>query len=96
METTAPATKDFILTFPLRFARHDEEHPTFPAAHPDGWVRITAPSYDEARTYAFKTFGTQWAFLYNDTFLVNTHGLYPMGELTHHTVGAEPTHEPTC
>lgn len=91
-----PTPQDFYLTFPQRFRDHRETHRTFPAAHPDGWVRITAHGYYEAREYAFATFGQAWAFLYTRAdFGVASH-LYPLGELTHHTTGAEPAHEPTC
>ena len=96
MENTTPTLRDFILTFPLRFARPDQEHPTFPAAHPNGWVRISAPNYIEAKEYAFETFGHDWAFLYPDTELVDTHHLYPLGELTHHTTTGDYRPEPTC
>lgn len=93
-----PTPQDFYLTFPQRFRDHEEEHLTFPAAHPDGYVRITARNYYEAREYAFATFGSEWCFLYShDQFTTQPqHVYYPLGELTHHTVGATHAPEPTC
>ena len=95
-DPTPKTPRDFYMTFPLRFADHTVEHPTFPAAHPGGWVRITAPDFPTAREYAFDTFKGEWAFIYSaERFRLSCH-LYPLGELSHHTVGAQPVHEPTC
>jgi hypothetical protein len=57
-----PLACEFYVTFGQRYAR--EPHPTFPAAHPDGYVVIVAPSEPIARAAAFSAFGTAWAFIY--------------------------------
>jgi len=67
----------FMVTFGQRF-RYDE-HATFPAAHPDGWVTIEAENVDDARELAFEHLDAEWAFLYTaDDFNA---ALYPLGEL---------------
>lgn len=51
---------DFYITFGDR-ERH-EEHPTFPPAHPDGWVRVAAPDQAAAHKAAYDAFGFRWSF----------------------------------
>ncbi len=51
----------FYLTVGARYA--SEKHPF--GLHPSGWVEISAASYSDAREFAFKTFGQQWAGLYD-------------------------------
>ncbi|HST84635.1 MAG TPA: hypothetical protein VLL08_23055 [Kineosporiaceae bacterium] len=57
-----PELQEFKLTFGIRY-RH-EEHPLFPAAHPDGYVTVLAPTYEDARDVVINRLGRQWAFLY--------------------------------
>lgn len=53
---------EYRITFGQR-ERH-EEHPTFPAAHPDGYVTIVAEDYDAARNIAIRHLGRRFAFQY--------------------------------
>jgi hypothetical protein len=95
--------EDWFLTFPEEFRDHRETHPTFPAAHPDGWVRISAPDFASAFQYARETFGNNkdagrnlWTSLTLEGFFLDDTLFYPLGELSHHTVGMDYGHEPTC
>ncbi len=49
------------ITFGVQYAH--KTHPTFPAAHPDGYVTIEA-DVDTARRAAHMLFGRAWAFTY--------------------------------
>jgi hypothetical protein len=75
--------RDYYLTFGCRYAR--EEHPTFPDANPDGWVRVSAHDRVEARTFVFRTFGAWWSDLCSEeTF---DRSFYPRGEIAHLVAG---------
>lgn len=51
------------ITFGIKYA--DEPHPTFPAAHPDGWLTVVnAADHEAARAAAVEALGTAWAFDY--------------------------------
>ena len=54
--------QEYRVTFGQRYRR--EEHPTFPAAHPDGWVTILAYDDAGARAIAFSMFDQYWSFMY--------------------------------
>lgn len=82
---------EYRLTFGQRYAR--EPHPTFPAAHPDGWVTIIAPTWSAGRAFASDRFGRHWAFLYAEEEFGATSAwpepmsvLFPRGELGRFTV----------
>lgn len=69
--------QDFFLTFGIAY--NSEPHPTWPECNPKGWVRITAPTYEEARALAITRFGLDWSSLtpapnFNRRF-------FPAGEL---------------
>lgn len=76
---------DFYLTFGSQYAR--VPHPNYPDAHPDGWVRITAPDYITARRAAFRLAGREWCWLYSDIIeiLSTSFGIpyFPQGEIAH-------------
>ena len=55
---------NFYLTFGQKYA--EEPHPKFALAHPNGYVRIQAENYEQAREFAFREFGPYWAFLYDE------------------------------
>ena len=57
----------FILTFGSQYA------------HRDSWVRIVAPSYNDARRAAFENFGPKWSILRKLQYFDETH--FTMGEL---------------
>lgn len=85
---------EYRLTFGHRFAR--EPHPTFPAAHPDGWVTIIADTWEQARRFAFDHFGQSWAFLYTEeefgadgSWTQPMDVVFPRGELGRFTVAPE-------
>lgn len=74
---------DLYVTFGMKYAR--EPHPTYPKAHPDGWLRITAPTVEDAFNLIARRIGTAYAFYYTSAnFEPHWH---PMGELDHWTVG---------
>lgn len=52
----------YCLTFGDQF--RSEEHPTFPAAHPDGWVEVEADDYSHAVRIGYALFGGKWASAY--------------------------------
>lgn len=80
----------FYLTFPLRY-KYDE-HPSGQSISPDGWVEIEADSYDKARSTAFETFGSAWAFLYEKKDF--TPELFPAGCMfTIHCQSVEDSNE---
>lgn len=71
---------EYRVTFGQRY--HREPHPTFPAAHPDGWLAIDATDEDTAREVAHLMLGTHWAFLYDAATSDVDWALYfPLGEL---------------
>lgn len=53
---------EYRITFGQQYAI--DPHPTFPAAHPNGYVTILAESYDEARDIAIRHLGRRFAFQY--------------------------------
>ena len=69
---------DFFVTFGGREIHGD--HPTFPPAHPDGWVRVVgATSWETAKAAVDEAFGLRYSMVRAaDDLLVN---LYPLGEL---------------
>lgn len=68
---------EYHVTFGQKYRR--EPHPTFPKAHPDGWVTVWAHDEDKARQITVKRLGRAWAFLYGpDTWEPSW---YPLGNL---------------
>lgn len=55
-------TEEFIITFGSQY--RTMEHPTFPPAHPDGYVVIHAVDEPTARATAFGMFGDHWSMCY--------------------------------
>ena len=72
---------DTFITFGQKYSY--EPHPTFPKAHPDGWLRVTADSYEVARQIVFQVLGPAFAFDYTEEYFLNSRHLYPRGELLH-------------
>lgn len=68
---------EYYVTFGDRERR--EEHPTFPPAHPDGWVKVTADSLRQANRAAYDAFGFRWSTIREPDELTPT--FYPLGEL---------------
>lgn len=60
----APMTQ-YAVTFGQKYAR--EEHPTFPAANPDGYLLVEAVDEAEARELIYQVLGRNWAFMYDTT-----------------------------
>lgn len=69
---------EFRVTFGQRF--HRDEHPTFPAAHPDGWVTILAADRDTAHRAAMERLGQAWGSLYQQGDDIDW-SMFPRGEL---------------
>lgn len=87
---------EFFITFGVQYSR--VPHPTFPLAHPDGWVVIEAPDEEAAREHAYARLGQRWAFIYTaDTFDTSWH---PLGELARFAAEApsecDAGHDLTC
>jgi hypothetical protein len=59
-----PQAQSFYITFGCQYAR--EPHPTYPDAHPDGYVTIIAPDERTARGAAFAAFGQAWSMIYTE------------------------------
>lgn len=53
----------FFLTFGVNYAH--VSHPRGEWIHPDGWVTVVGPSYEEARTVVVDLFGKDWSDLYD-------------------------------
>ncbi len=53
---------NFYITFGQKY--RSMTHPSFPKAHPDGFLVIVAPTYEEAREYAFRRLGDRWSMIY--------------------------------
>lgn len=53
--------QDFFLTFGVQY--NEMPHPFWPECNPKGWVRITAPTYEQARDIARARFGLEWSTL---------------------------------
>lgn len=73
------------VTFGRRYAH--EPHPSFPGAHPDGWLTVEAAdglSYEAIRAGVIQILGTNWCALY-DAARQDPEDedelYYPMGEL---------------
>lgn len=69
--------ENYFLTFGIQY--NSTPHPMWPECNPKGWVRITAPSYEQARYIAVERFGLNWSMLtpsvhFNPKF-------FPAGEL---------------
>ena len=74
-----PELKEYRFTFGQKYRR--EEHPTFPAAHPDGYVTVIATDESQARNAVVGLIGTAWAFCYVAPFTDDWAQCYPLGEL---------------
>lgn len=70
---------EFRVTFGQRYSR--EKHPTLPAATPDGWLTIIAPSYEAARVALIEAHGTRWSNLYPAEERNDDPRYYPRGEI---------------
>ena len=75
----------FYVTFGQQYPR--ETHPTFGAAHRDGWFEIEADNYEEARRVAIGWLGRAWSGIYPEDDFDAT--LYPLGRL-HLVAGEQP------
>jgi hypothetical protein len=82
----------FYLTFGVKYAR--EAHPTFPRAHPNGYVVIEADVYEDAREKVIEVFGIYWCDLYTEYGFLNPMPVsgvppiecFPAGEIDRFTV----------
>ena len=70
--------QDFFLTFGVQY--HSQPHPTWPECNPSGWVRISAPTYEDARAIAVERFGLAWSML-TPSANFTPGRFYPAGEL---------------
>lgn len=67
----------FFLTFGQRY--HREEHPTFKAANPDGYVTVWAYTYEKARQIVTKRIGSRFCALYEAEHFDPS--FYPLGSI---------------
>lgn len=74
-----PTLENFYVTFGQRYSY--DEHPTFPEAHPDGWLEIHAEDYWAAREIAVYALGDAWAFIYSEDDFASSRFRYPRGAL---------------
>jgi hypothetical protein len=72
---------DLYISFGQKYFR--EEHPTFPKCDPNGWLRITADTYPQARAVAFALLDGQFAFEYLEDEFEVSKDFFPAGELHH-------------
>lgn len=81
-----PPLSVFYVTIGVQYR---EGHPEWPELHPDGWLRVDAPSEAEARRAVDTRLGGKWAFMYTvATFKPEYHHL---GELARLTITPEGT-----
>jgi len=79
----------FYLTFGVQYSH--TEHPTWPGAHPNGWVLIEAVNEDRARGLAYLYFKEYWSMLYPENHFpveLNKQKYYPLGEIARIKVGS--------
>lgn len=67
---------NFFVTFGQKY-RCRERHHT--GGHPDGWFRVVANSYDEAREKMFADCGAAWSMMYTPEDFKPEY--FPLGEL---------------
>jgi len=63
--TPLPKLNNYYLTFGQK--EREGEHPTFPDAHPDGFITIVATNMESARKKAFDHIGNRFAFIYEES-----------------------------
>lgn len=75
---------EYRITFGQQYSR--EPHPTFRAAHPDGWATVIAPDIRTARLRATEMFGPHWSDCYTreEFELMPVDRWWPRGELARH------------
>lgn len=86
--TPTPQLQKFYLTFGVQYSH--TPHPTWPGAHPDGWVLIEAANEDRARGLAYLYFKANWSMLYPEAHFpveLNKQKYYPFGEIAALAVG---------
>lgn len=71
-------TLDYYVTFGSKY--RTKAHPTFPKAHPYGYIRVVAESVGQARAIAAMELGHNWEFIYGSLAELKPE-LYPLGEL---------------
>ena len=84
-----PQLAKFYLTFGVQYSH--AEHPTWPGAHPNGWVLIEAVNEDRARGLAYLYFKEYWSMLYPENHFpveLNKRQYYPLGEIARIRVGS--------
>jgi hypothetical protein len=84
----------YFVTFGQRY-RH-EPHPTFPAAHPDGWVEVS-PDYAlgvTAYELVNAVLGTAWASMYGAEFDRSLYSLGCLGIIDPATLTINPPANP--
>lgn len=76
---------NWYVTFGVQYSH--KEHPIHGAwkIHPDGWVRVLADTYDEARRLTEDAFQTRWSNLYHPDDWETE--FFPLGELG--TIGSD-------
>lgn len=84
--TAQPEQVDCYITFGQKY--RTERHPSWPLAHPDGWLRVTAASYEQARAVGVAITDSLYAFDYPTEHFQREH--FPLGELHHIEVAPGP------
>lgn len=67
----------FMVTFGVKYRR--EAHPRLGLVNPSGYLVISAPNEEEARSYLSYVIGEEWAFIYREEQFDASH--YPSGAL---------------
>jgi hypothetical protein len=69
--------QNFYVTFGVQYAGGN--HPVYPKADCNGWVRIVADDYEKARVKAFEMFGRCWSNIRTESDWKPEY--FPMGEI---------------
>lgn len=64
-------------TVGVQYTPHNVHHPASPRIHADGYLDITAESYEDARHLVHEALGTAWASLYEPDYDMSVY--HPLG-----------------
>jgi len=73
------STAEYRVTFGQKY--RGETHPSFPEAHPDGWLTIVAEDRGQARAAAAAKLGREWCDMYGPESWPHVSHYFPLGEL---------------
>lgn len=67
------------VTVGVQYTPRDTHHPASPRIHADGYLDVTADSYEAARSLVVEALGDQWSFLYAPNHDMTRHPLGCVG-----------------